>query len=75
MRFDAPRLLACAVAAGLAVSPLAAAPATYLETSVCGMPGMILRIPIPGKPSPRPDCPMGCHAFTSRRCDAPEDSD
>jgi hypothetical protein len=74
MRFDAPRLLACAVAAGLGTSPLAAAPATYLEMSICGM-REALRIPIPGKPSPRPDCPTGCHALASRKCEEHEDCD
>lgn len=75
MRFDASHLLACAVAASLGTSPLAAAPVNYLEMPVCGMSEKTMRVPIPGKPSPRPDCPTGCHALMNRRCGADEDSD
>lgn len=74
MRFDPSRLLACAVSAGLAASPLAVAPADYLMVSVCARHATAVRIPIPGKPA-RPDCPAGCHAVMTRKCDAHEDSD
>lgn len=72
MRFDASRLLACGIAAGLAWSPLAAAPMQFLDVPICGS-GGIAHIPVPGKQSPRPDCPLGCHAVAGRRCDAEDD--
>jgi hypothetical protein len=72
MRFDAPRLMAWAAAAGLAASPLTASPTHILEVPMCGT-SMKTRIPLPGKPRPAQDCPSACHAVTSRRCDAEDD--
>lgn len=81
MPFDASRLLACAIAGGLAASPLTAPPVHFLEMSICGT-GMTLHIPvsgrvpgeIPGKSAPGQDCPSACHALASRRCDGEDDT-
>ena len=75
MRFDAPRLLAFAIAGGLAASPLAAAPARHIEISMCGTQDGKMHIPIPGKSSPTQDCPSACHAVMCRRGDAEEDQE
>ena len=71
MRFDASRLLAFGIAAGLASSPLAT-PIQFLDVPMCGSSGTA-HLPVPGKQSPRPDCPLGCHAVAGRRCDAEDD--
>lgn len=75
MRFDFARLAGCSVAVALATAPFAPAAAHYLDVPVCGDPGGVVHIPLPGKAPRDPACPAGCHAVMTRRCGLAEPSE
>lgn len=72
MRFDLAHLAGCGVALALATAPLAPAAARYLDIPICGHAGGVAHIPIPGKSPRDPECPAGCHAVMTRRCELAE---
>jgi hypothetical protein len=68
MRFDLARLAASGVAVALAAAPLAPGAAHSLAIPICGDPGKVTHVPLPGKAPRDPACPTGCHAVMTRRC-------